>query len=68
MARWKGRLLTTKELAARLGTTQHAIENRRYRGEDLPPCVRLGKRSVRYPEDAVEWWIDQRTDEAPSAA
>lgn len=40
-------VLTAKALAARWGTTEAALSQRRVRG-DGPPFIRLGKRTVRY--------------------
>jgi len=59
-------LLTTDDLAQRVRQTPAALRQRRYRGDSMPPAVRIGRRLLYRPAD-VEAWIDAHTerDETP---
>lgn len=47
-----GVLLTETDVAALLSVATQTVRNWRARGEG-PACVKLGKRAVRYPAEAV---------------
>jgi len=55
--------LTPREVAARLGTSTRLLKEHRVHGSG-PAFVRVGYRTVRYPEVELERWIDSRTIEA----
>jgi predicted DNA-binding transcriptional regulator AlpA len=55
-------LLTTREVAALLGSTERSMVSRHCRGEDLPPRVRVGSRGRRYRLGDVRRWIAAHTD------
>ncbi|MBI1292947.1 helix-turn-helix domain-containing protein [bacterium] len=62
-------LLTTEEVARRLGITPKALATRRYRRQ-LPKFVKVGA-AVRYPVADLEAWINSSTPKlegAPSEA
>jgi predicted DNA-binding transcriptional regulator AlpA len=52
-------LLTTKELAAWLGTSEQWLEIGRIAGYG-PPFVKISSRMVRYKRGAVRRWLKQR--------
>lgn len=52
-------LLTTAELSAETGIASRTLSQWRYLGEG-PAYVKLGAH-VRYPRDAVERWLAERT-------
>ena len=54
-------LLTVQELATLLRTSRAAILQARYRGADLPPGIRIGRRVLFRPED-VRAWLDENTE------
>lgn len=56
------RLMTMAELAEMLGVPVNTIYGWRCRGEG-PPGYRIG-RHVRYRRDAVEEWLEAKTDDA----
>jgi predicted DNA-binding transcriptional regulator AlpA len=63
-------LLRPDEAARRLGLTVRTLELYRRRG-DGPGFVRLNARTVRYPLDALEEWVEKRsaaTVRGPDAA
>jgi excisionase family DNA binding protein len=53
------RMLTTRQVAERLGVSIRTVETWRYRGEG-PPGVSLARKAVRYPEAALEAWLAER--------
>ena len=58
-------LLTTKDVARRLGISERTVY--RWRRESLgPPFLRLSKAasSIRYDAAKLEQWIDEQTDKA----
>ena len=57
-------LKDTKWLAQRLGLSLTTVERlRAHKSSDLPPHMRIGS-SVRYHEEYVERWIEERFAEA----
>lgn len=64
--RTTSRLLTTKEVAARLRTTPKGVVNRRHRDPSFPRGARIG-REVLTPEHEVEAYITARLDERRAA-
>lgn len=57
-------LLTAEDVAARLNLSAHAVRSAAYRGEI--PCVRLGKRKVRFEPGAVERFVESRRGDKPA--
>lgn len=55
-------LLTTRQVADRLGLSPGTLENWRRAGKG-PPWQKLGPRMVRYPSDSVEKWVNERSKE-----
>lgn len=55
----KGKLLTTKEAAERLGLNENTLAHWRRLGKG-PPWVRVESRTVRYPEEKLTRWIERR--------
>ena len=53
------RLLTRSEVAERLRISEATVDRWRTRRDPLPH-VRIG-RAVRFPEDAIERWLERRT-------
>jgi excisionase family DNA binding protein len=56
-----GTLLSTDELAERLGLVRDTLYHWRVRGEG-PPAIRVGGR-VRYRPSDIEVWLKSREDE-----
>jgi hypothetical protein len=54
-----GRLLTTDDVALRLGVSRHALEQWRGRGVG-PPFIRVGDTRVRYALADLNTWLRQR--------
>jgi len=52
-------LLTTAEAAKELNVSQRTLETLRYRG-DGPRFVRVGRRTVRYPADELDRYVQTR--------
>lgn len=50
-------LLNVKELSEILGLSVNAIYDRRTRGGDLPPAIRITSRTLRWRRSDVELWI-----------
>ncbi len=57
------RMLTTEQVAELMMTHPNRLKNLRHRGEG-PPFLRLGERSIRYPEDKLRAWIEAETASA----
>ena len=57
-------LITTKQLAGRLGMKPATLANWRWRGYG-PPHVNLGGRRVRYRLRDVEAWLERQVQGAP---
>jgi excisionase family DNA binding protein len=53
------RLLTGRVVAERLGVSTETVLRWARRGE--LPAVHLSTRAIRFPEDAIEEWIAERT-------
>ena len=53
-------LLTTEQVAERIGVTPEALEHWRYRGAG-PPWLKLSHKVVRYRQSELERWLDSRT-------
>lgn len=49
-------LYTIHELATALHLQPATIRNRLYRGEDMPPSIRVGRRRL-FPEAQLEAWL-----------
>jgi predicted DNA-binding transcriptional regulator AlpA len=57
------KLLTEKDVAVALRMSLSAIRN--WRSKKIgPPTINLGK-SVRYPEDAFEKWLEDKVNGTP---
>jgi excisionase family DNA binding protein len=52
------RLLKASEVAARTGLPVSTVYALAVRGE--VPCIRLGDRAVRFPEETIEAWLKSR--------
>ena len=60
-------LLTSADVAQRLGVTTKTLERWRSSGEKSgPPCVRLSRKVIRYRAQDVEDFIRKNIDGAPS--
>jgi len=53
-------LLTAREAARLLGVSERTLYN--WRATESLPHVRIGKRCVRYPSDALRRWAAARTE------
>jgi predicted DNA-binding transcriptional regulator AlpA len=53
------RLLTPRELAARLGVSTRTLEKWRYLGSG-PRGIALTPRAIRYPESEVARWLAEK--------
>lgn len=66
------RLLDAKDLVAKgVARSEGAIYSARYRGDDLPPAIRIGANKLRWREEDVDAWIASKTDnsdDGPRAA
>jgi len=58
------RMLSTRQLAERLGVSIRTVETWRYRGIG-PRGTRLGYKAVRYPESEVERWLAEKAEQDP---
>lgn len=56
-------LLTIEELAAEWRTTPGSLHQRRYRGEPMPPAVKIGKRLLFRRQD-VDAFIEEHLETA----
>jgi excisionase family DNA binding protein len=54
-----GRLLTGRAVAERLGVSPKTILRWALNGQ--LPSVRLSNRAIRFPEDQLDAWLDERT-------
>lgn len=54
--------LTTSEAARRIGIGPRTLTRRLRRGDDVPPVVRIGTRTLRWPSDGVDAWVRLRTE------
>lgn len=59
-------LLTIEELAEILRTTPGSLHQRRYRGDPMPPAIKLGRRLL-YRHSDVDKFINSLVEEAPDA-
>lgn len=55
-----GRLLTTREVADRLGLSVETVLRWVRRGEFDGVVVYLSSRAIRFDEDALDEWLEQR--------
>lgn len=55
-------LLDAEALAAWLGWSPKAIYNRRARGDDLPPAIRLSGGAIRWDPGDVRSWLKARKE------
>lgn len=56
------RMLTTRQVAERLGVSPRTVQDWRYRGGG-PPGVALGRKTVRYSEAELETWLAEKRDQ-----
>ena len=57
-------LLTTRQLAEKLGVSVATIERWRANNEqDQPPYIRLSSGAVRYNPIEVQYWLDSKTEQ-----
>jgi excisionase family DNA binding protein len=56
------RLLSTREVAARLGVSVRTVQDWRYRGGG-PPGVALGRKTVRYSQAELERWLAEKREQ-----
>ena len=54
-------LLTLAELAELLRVPHATIYARRYRGESLPPAIRIGKH-LRFDQEDVRLWLAEQKE------
>lgn len=52
-------LLSPHDLAVVLGVAEQTIYNRHSNGDDLPPCIKLG-RLLRFRREDVDTWLQQK--------
>ena len=57
-----GRLLTARVVAERLGVSAETVLRWARRGE--LPSVHLSNRAIRFPETALDEWLEERTTPA----
>jgi predicted DNA-binding transcriptional regulator AlpA len=55
------RLLDADDLSDFLGVSRDSLYDRRHRGVDLPPAIRIG-RVLRWRIEDIERWLDERQE------
>ena len=55
------RLLTIDELSTWLQIPKATIYGRRHRGDDMPPCVRIGP-ALRWDREVVRAWLEEHSE------
>lgn len=53
--------ITISELAEILGLTDHAIRSNLWRGADMPPRIKLGRR-VLFPVEELDAWLNRKKE------
>lgn len=51
--------IDTAEVARQAHWSKSTVESRRSRGDDMPPCYRIGKR-ILYKQSEVTAWIESK--------
>lgn len=53
-------MLTNQGLADLMGWSVKTVHMRRYRGDSLPPCIKIGN-TIRYRAEDVDKWLRDHT-------
>jgi len=53
--------ITISELAEILGLSDHAIRSNLWRGADMPPRIKVGRR-VLFPVDGLDAWLSKKKE------
>jgi len=59
--------ITISELAGILGLSDHAIRSNLWRGADMPPRIKVGRR-VLFPVEELDAWLSRKKEGVVSGA